>query len=348
MSFTHTLHWRGATGSHKRAEGSEYTAVYRVISTDAQAQAQSVINWFRTNVVELGDDYAYAGDSATTTAIANRISAERDLESVDTWVVVVSYGQADDPEEGKDENGNPTDIPTEFRATIRAWTVDQSEPVESAKYLGGYKLFAHGIIGLNNRVIPMNSALVPFHPGLEREVAYQQIEVIRNLAAYDGDGILDVMNRVNTVRFRINRDGFTKTCEAMTARINYAKADLRLQSGEEFWEAVVGVLHNPDGWDDEIADRGLHARAAAGDPDGRGDSFTADDPRFVPGVPKVRRLLDEDEQPIAVPVLLNGDGRPLDPNAVPAGETLEPVMGRWLKYEETNFLDIPFFDPIIF
>lgn len=352
-----SLHWKGASGSYKKGEGPSYTAVYRVTTNSANDQSQTIINWVRDNIAELGAPYAYAGDTDETLAILRTIAADRELGSTNIWEVVLSYDSSgkdeEKPEEGEDEEGNPTEDPTEFRPQISVATVHRTKPVEKAKYLGGFTGWAHQAIMLGNRVIPCNSAMTPYNPGLEKEFSQLQISIQRNLDNFDGDEAQRVVDTVNATSFRINRWGFSVFVEKYHGKITSWKADLRLQWGQEVWDSVMTILVDRDGWVDEIVDRGIAASANDGDPDGRGGYISPGDAEndkwHLTGVPRIRRLQDPDGMPITEPVLFDGKGQPLDLNTLGPGTlAAQTVYSKWLKYDEREFKALRFLNGIVF
>jgi hypothetical protein len=84
-------------------------------------------------------------------------------------------------------------------------------------------------------------------------------------------------------------------------------------------------------WEFKILDRGFCARAMLGDPDGHGGAIYEDSRAFVEEMAPQRRLMDSDGLPLSEPVLLNGDGQPLDQYKDPAN-VKEPVYATWYYY----------------
>jgi hypothetical protein len=327
------LHWNGSTGAHARDTGATYTAVWRLTTDNGLEQAQTIINWFRANVVELGDPYSYAADTGATEALAERIRARRYLKGRFVWEVQVDYAPPSE-ESGVDEDGNPEPNPLNWRPKIFVNTVQYQRLVEESTFLGGFNGLAATLLPNDTKTMPCNSAMIPYEPALERDDSRTTVRIVRNFLAWDGDEAEDVCDTVNASEFSFNYQGFTMTCEERTAKIREWGAGLRSVNGIEFWESEMVLDRDKRGWAVEVADRGFHARAIAGDPDGRGGSISAAD--LIPGVPKVRRLVDNDETPISTPVLLDGNGQPLDVSYPP----VKAVYGKWLHYEEYEHQEI--------
>jgi len=336
---TSALHWNGATGA-RTEDGPEFTAVWAIDTDDAQDQADGIIEYFRANVADLGDSYAYAGDT-NAEALAKRIRARRDLRTTGRWLVTVSYAPLED-EDGKDSDGNATDNPLDFRPVIRSNTVQYQRPVDVSKFLGGYHGDAAAMFPIGDYATPCNSAGVPFNPRPMRDDSRTVVNITRNLAVYDSDDAEAWTNTVNLNDFQIMKFGFVGSFGKRTTRIRAFSGDLRRQNGVDFWEASCVLDRDPRRWFERILDQGVHARALDGDPDGRGGQFSPNRPRAA-GVPQLRRLVDDDEMPISDPVLFDGDGQPLPLDVWP----IEPVFGNWLHYEEQPFEALAFLSGII-
>ena len=343
-----SLHWHGSTGSVSREPlGAEYTAVWRLWVDDPNDQAQTVLTWFQNNVVLLGTAYDYAGDTAASVARADRIRARRELGSTDIWQVVVNYTTPQD-EEGEDASGNATLVPTDFRPTLDLSMVTYSEPVEESEFHGGYKGKAKQFIPKNTWVMPMNSALVPFNPPAEKDAHRIVLRVTRNMLTFDGDEADKYANTVNAQPFKVNYRGVTMRFKKLEAKIREWSLAMRRQNGLDFLEVSCVIdrasrTKDNTTWIQEIVDRGLAARALDGDPDGKGGVISPGTHVWPKGVPRLRKLVDNDQNPITEPVLFDGDGQPIDLAKAP--KPIEPVYGKWLHYRQENFKTIDWGSP---
>ncbi len=337
--------WLGASGVHSMKTGPTYEAVWRVFSNDPLAQAQRVIQWFRANVVELADHYEYANDNVGSIAIAKRIAAHRELGTTDVWLVTVTYEPYDDKQDdpGRDADGNPTDNPIDWRPKVTVRTNRFSEPCESATYLTGFKGTTAGKILSGTQHIPMNSAMVPFNPGLERDKSNVHVVIERNLPTFDCTQATSVLNNrpVCAAAFQLDWAGVTLRVLPFEAKLCDFDASPNRLNGFDFVRVVWGFEVKEPDWIDEVVDRGVLARALLGDADGRGSQLVATD--LIHGVPKLRRLVDHDETPVSDPVLLDGDGGPLDLSVTPVQENYIS----WLKYGTVNYLTLPFFQGVL-
>lgn len=325
------LHWSGATGSKTRKPlSNEYVAIWKLKTDDAADQGQVVASYFAANVVALGDTYAYAND-VDGSAWCDSIRAERDPKSAFLWYVTVTYRTPED-EEQEDKNGEFTLNPIEWRPRLQTNTTHYTRTVHKSRYMGGYKGSADGHLGPEGSLHAVqNSAFTPFIPKPERDDSRLLITITRNAATYlDADGWDDWQNVVNDAELTITGfiPPFFKTCAKHTLMVRGFAATMRRTNDIDYWEMSGQLDWKRDTWIDEILDEGIQPRTLPGDPDGKGGTFSLTD--LPPdGVPKGRRLVGPDGNPITDPVLFDGDGQPLDVS----DPDFEEVYGRWMHYE---------------
>lgn len=264
-------------------------------------------------------------------SILKSMAADRADGTLDAWYVRLSYSPADDErEERPDENGNMTAVPSDWRDEIDTGTMQITVPVEKAIYRGGFVGVAGALKAVGELMIPMNSAFVPFDPGLEKEVGITTYRVTKFRDSYSGATMAARRNKVNSDNVVFNKPAYklTDTWAPRTARIVSAGGQFQVNGDQAYWRHVYEVHINPDGWREDVVDRGLSARAMPGDPDGQGGTISM--ATFKNGQPAARALLDWDLVPLTEPILLNGDGQPL-------GAGLPPVYITYQKYDEVPF-----------
>lgn len=338
---TWTEHWRGATGAVQRNPlAAEYTAVYRVQTDDPDDQAQTVLTWTQANKILLGSVYSYAGDTSLSIAVCNRLTADRELGSTDWWVVVAHYGTPDDDNDGEelDNQGQPVLNPLDFRPRVAMSTVTYTKAVDRARYIGGIERFN----GNEDAIFPpMASNMQPFNPLPEKDEHRKVFQITRNVQIVEADA-MDT-NVVNLLGFDLEYSpspGVTihKRMDRWTAMLRDWRVAMRRANAVDFFEVSVALDWKKDTWVDEILDRGLHADGNDQEPDGKGGTYGGSDkygnprPPVPPGVPRIRRFIDDDGQPIDDPVLLDGKGQPLPLRPQP----IKPVWGKWLFYDDQN------------
>lgn len=341
----HQQHGDGVTSSFRRKEGAEYTAHYQITTDDPDDEAKTIRDYVLANIADFGDAYSFAGKTDAT-AILQSITPTREAKSFYHWKVALQYApqSADKPEENEDENGDPTEDPLEFRRSISIDRVEITKPVEQAMYLGGYSAQRDAVIGLNNWAIPMNSAYVPFSPGLERPASLIQCTVTWNVANVTINKPCDVLN-VGAMQIPLYFGLQWLGIQPLTCKMNIHRCSAKVTNGIYHWEETRGFLYDPDTWVVEIADRGLGASVEAGAPDGRGGYVSADDAHWDrEGLPPTRRLQDADGVPLSEPVLFDGNGQPLKPDA---NGNLVPVYGRWQTLNTYEFRNEPIFQGLL-
>lgn len=360
MPITSELHWAGSTGAFSK-DSVEYTAVHRVFAENAQQQAQTILQWFTANVVQVHDRYAYASDTVGSFARAERISAERDLGGDTVWNVVVSYrppaiSQAE-PTDDRDDNGNPTTNPLEWRFVLEGGNGIFTKPAYEAEYRSGFgsKIETDHALPPGSRTMPHNSAFVPLDPPLEKDVNTPWLRVQKNVAAWDAEAQEAYVNKVNQFFITVNRYGYSNKYQPIELRCEDASARFERRqtpAGEvEYWAAtwffaVRRRIRDATGktiggtWDDWVPDKGRVALASVGDPDGRGGFVAVAD--MVDGVPLTRRLVDSDLLPYTDEHFLDSEGIPVAYADGGGGRvSVKPTFIRWRTHQVADFRDIP-------
>lgn len=320
MSVTEAVHhWNGTTGSRELGK-QQYTAVWKVTTDTVNDQTATICDHFKNagNLPYLGSAYSYRNDSDSA-ATCTKIDPRREPKSHFQWEVVLTYStpQSDEKEEKPDNNGNPTTDPALWIDRLDISFRSIMVPCEQAIYRGGFKAGGGAaMLTPDGKVmIPCNSALVPCVPGLEQEVFISVVRKQWNSGLAFQQAIADsFIGRVNSEAINVNVQ-FLKYVAAwpkFTVRIADYGGSPELINGKVVWVKRVEAHINPLGWRRQVIDRGLHASAFPGDPDGRGGTLSASD---VPtGAAPMRRIEDAQGFPVREPVLLDGKGQPLVTN----------------------------------
>lgn len=321
-----SLYWTGSTGTRSGTssnEKSEYTAVWLVKTNDALDQADTINNYFRTTGPYLGATYSYGNDS-NPKSVLQKITPNRARESAFVWYVTLSYAPPENsPEESKpDESGNQTTDPLSWADEMNISHSTIRVPVYKAKHRGGLAAVPDG-----TEIVPKNSAGVIFNPPLEKEVKIRVVRITKFRGQYNGLEADNWMQKVNSDNVNINKafPAYTDIWPPYWAYIAEWGGSSEVINGIHCWRITVEILVNPLTWREEVPDRGVHARAEPGDPDGRGGTISLTD--ILDGAPQVRRLVDKFNKPITEPVLLDGNGGVLS-------ATLPPVYITYQIYDE--------------
>jgi hypothetical protein len=345
--ISNAKHWNGATGGYSDYK-PEYTAVWRLVTNDANDQSQKAIAYVESAIAALGTPYEYANDSYSQ-AFLKRIDVNRELGTTDVWIASLHYGVPDDDESNLDNNGNPTDNPLDFRPEMHLSTVQYSRPMDRAYYLGGYTGKSHDSMPKDKLTPVVNSAFVPFDPPAEADHSRRVIQITRNLAWLDADVIKN--NLINNAACRFSWRNLSQSAGKYQAKTRDLSVSMRTTNGIDHLEVSVYVdiyEDRDEDWTFRIPDRGFDARAWEGDPDGKGGTYDPNEQR-PGGNPYTRRLVDQDGTPYSIPPLFDGDGQPAIPFTSAGGDVFirDPAIGRWGYYETADFSTLPIFAGIV-
>lgn len=279
-----------------------------------------------------GDIYSAGNDTDSSSFCMSKSFQRRD-ETV--WRVVCNYGPLtiDSPTSkfstgtGRDKYGVPTDDPLDELVPFRTGQYTRQIPVEKAKNV---QRLGHRMEMTDGPVT--NSAGVVFDPPPEMDYSILVVYASARSAGYIEGMIPTFFNVVNSDNFRLKRADFDMILEPFTCRCVDIGVSLNLRNNILYWQYDFALaIDTYFTWRPEILDRGFEARAAVGDPDGRGSTIlpgTIDDWK-----PKVRTLTDMNGHPLQTPILLNGLGQPLPDDD-------DPVYLRWVYYPEESYLNI--------
>jgi hypothetical protein len=329
----------------------EYRVRYRCTTNSADDGPQKAIEYAENHIARLGDTYA-EGNDARPTAWLRTWEAQREANSLEHWILTAVYRDEEVNEDDNrlDDSGQPTDNPTDIRPEVEVQTVQYTRPVEAAKYLSGWDPAkrAHAMVN-DGKLRPIcNSALATFDPPPEADDARWTIRVKRNVKSIDCDQVKT--NCVNSVAVTFQYRGIKKSVAAYCGKLRDFQAQPRHhhQYGD-YVEVTLffDVYDLSDGtWRLRILDQGFSARAMEGDPDGHGGVIYNDSRAMVAELCPQRRLIDSEGQPISEPVLLDGDGQPLNRWDDPANPK-DPVYSLWQYYTEDNWKAWPILSGVV-
>jgi hypothetical protein len=312
-------------------------AVY-LVRTDSNLDGpQKIVSYFYSqfpNLPVLGTSYAYGNDSDPF-AFCNKIDPQYQSDrSRKLWAVVCTFETIDkEQEQGRDKDGNPTNNPLEFHAELDISKAQFMRPVEKA-----WNLTALPHRPVNTAGPVTNSAALVLDPPLEKPQTDLVYRVTKYMDHFPDAQAREYADAINDGNFTLNSTfhEFTTTFlqyEALLANLGGSFNARVVDVGGndqlvKYWKNAYEIQSRQGGWIEEVVDRGLHAKAEIGDPDGRGGvvGFKPDGSAmdilefaeaFPPGTPLVRRLKDPWGENLEEPVLLDGAGLPLDPGASP-------------------------------
>lgn len=333
VTGTPSLRSIGAKGSRDNRGRKSYTAVYRVVTDDAQDQAAVVMDYFKNagNQPYINSPYTFANDNDADAFCVN-IEPEKVDNSQFAWDVTFTYetpeGEEDDKQQNKDSNGNLTDDPTRWMEKIDVGYTTIMVPVESAVYLEGMTGQSANVMEAGKVTPIINSAFDPMEPPPEEEV---HISVVRRSfygTSFSQDFANLYIGMVNNAFFGGLRLGYAFSWFPYTALIVDIGGGNELINGRVYWHNRVEVHVNPLGWRRQFADRGMNRAVRAGDANGYGSTYSESD--FVTGRSKKVPVVDAYDNPVRNPVLLDGNGQPL-------GQNLPTVFLKYATKREGQF-----------
>jgi hypothetical protein len=324
-----------------------YRVTYKVVMSNEQDGPGTVLNYMAgQGYVVRNRTYVYHNDSDSSAVLVSIDAPRRGggdkLKTV--WLVDGNYEF--------DLQKQPNLLPVK----VEPYYVDATEPIEAAYYWGAFnrindqwvpKAFAPNKETYStSRMYPIgNSSNVPIIPAPERDTskpAYRVSWIKRT--ALDAASFIGTWNNAPfqlsafTIIYNAPNIGpqiaptIFKQFPAFTLRLRDVQQPTVNIYGQEWFNVTLEFVQ--DEYFLHELDRGLSARAKAGDPDGRGGTYSEGD--FPEGSSGQREILDLDGQPVSDPVLLDGTGKPLRDQST----TTPAVYLRWNKGFLTDFTQL--------
>ena len=316
------------TGTETGATSFTYKANWLVTCDSVSDQSDIIWTYLRTHtqfgsahLPWFGRTFKYAS-GRDTSSVCRDIDVQFIKHSDGKHTVEATYEpitgpSAEDPKTfGLDSEGKKTEDPLKWRPEIYVGWTTISIPVERAEFI---TTIPPGIVNPflpPGRIGPVvNSAIVPFDPAPEEELAIKVVRITRNKRFYEGD-LYDrfngTVNRFTTELRPFGGHGFKQAVPALYGWMKFFGAELAEENGRLHWRETKEVWIHPRAWVRDFVDRGLARRRAFGDPDGAGGTISTDD-LPDPGGIFHETLKDAADYPLTEPVLFDGNGQPIDP-----------------------------------
>lgn len=240
------------------------------------------------------------------------------------WLVEGNWEsiENENDQEQRDEQGNSSDDPLDWRDRVERGAAKFTAPVEKAVLLTDLS----GIGRAENSEGPVvNAAGDIFDPPIEVEEAHGIYRVTRNMRDFPTELADEYENAINKESYTIRLPGMKKTFKPFTLKAEPIVGQLQYhpqKNGNVFayWSVTSELHHNKKTWLHEPLNRGFNRRQAAGDPDGRGGTISNTDlvgPDGKPnGKPGKALMTDAEDNPTG-PNNLDLNGQPLPPTAPP-------------------------------
>ena len=325
----------GSDGSSGNGKGTDsgsssfsYRATWKVKCDSASDQSDIIWTYLRThtqfNAVHLpwfGRTFKYAS-GRDTSSVCREIDVDYVRRSEGWHEVTASYESltgpsADDPKTmSLGVDGKKTDDPLKWLPEISTGWTSMSIPIEQAEFVGTNPPGIPTPFLRPGRVSRVcNSAMTPFDPQPEEELAIKVIRITRNVNFYQGllhDRVQGTVNRNVVAIAPINGNGFRHFVPAMHGWMKHFGADLAEENGKQFWRETKEVWIHPRAWVRDFLDHGLDELWVPGMVGHDGTEYSAGD--FPANRPwDHKRIKDEAGYPIAFPVNFDGSGHALGP-----------------------------------
>lgn len=319
------LHWNGSTGDTD-INGGRYAAVYKASTDSHLDNAKTLVDYvLGTAGFSFDDTYEYGNDTDTDSFLT-RIAPSKVAGSSTLWDVVLNYEPAaDSGQSNPNSDGDQETDPSQWVESFDTKPVSFTVPVERAIYRGGMKGVSARKLRPGKEIIPVNSAFIPFVPGIEMEIF--GMSITRGFYRANYNAILPfqaLQNHINSnVWPAFANNGFSKLFSAYTVRLVGTESSYEFINNGFWWKHGIELVWNPLGWRKDICDRGRYRRFSPGDPGVSPSDFRRGDPELMV-------ITDSNGNPIDDDVRLDGNGQPLEAG----GDTV------WLTYsvyQESQF-----------
>lgn len=298
-------------------ERKEFTDVYRVITNSVNDDQKTIIDYFRAN-----GPFLKSRHPADNNAICVALTPNN--EQGVKWTVNVEYKPEDSEsnEEKPNSSGDKTSDPEQW-LEIEAGSYTDTVPVYQAIFRDGIDALADGQL-----VVPMNAAGQPFSPPLEKEITIGTLRITRWRLYWLANKLRGFENKVNNAQFTLQLQTYEDNWPPYTAKIKSVGGSYRLVNNDFWWRTTTEVHIHPETFRAVVANIGTCAKAEAGDPDGKGGTFSA--AALKVAVPRVRKLVDPNGKSVQAPCFLDSKGQPIKEGDMPTWIT-------YSIYEEIDF-----------
>lgn len=334
MAVIHMEEAQGDNSASADLTNRKYTALVRCTTDDAADTGHTVLQYMIANGYGYRNSWS-AGNDSNANAIITGIDPPQLIDgSCFKWETTVHYETI--VFKMKDTSDGIPTTPVDVRPKITTRTIPRQVPVDKATYRSGF----HADVGLTDgdESPVINSAGAVYVPAPTRARSNRLITIKRGIAAITIDEATLPTDWINSDAFTISDRQTTITVGAYELISRGWSTEPTEQEGIDFVMVTGEFELQKGGWRQEFLDRGITARAKAGDPDGKGGTVSASDIRA--GMPEMRRIADLHGNPIGEPVNLDGNGQPLD-----VGDP--PVYSLWSLEDETDVSVLSFFTGIV-
>lgn len=316
MSVASVTEQRTSRSGAKDSNGKRtYTRLFRV--TTSTADDGPIVVWQASSLPKLGDTFLIGNDQDDW-AFVKKVSPTR-LENKPThWDVVVEYetidvsNEEDDPDNPDPDSRDPEQVSLTYAHYVK--------PVESAlRIKDQVQNTTWGAV--------VNSANVPLvDPPLEKDDARAILRISRNLSVVDEAEVHGMLNTLNSEALSFEWRGLAVAAAKHEAKFSAFAASHKYDGVNFYWRCDYEI-HIGD-WHAYPLDMGMAAKDLNDDD---GHPWSPSD--IYEGTANLKTITDVDDIPTADPVLLDGNGLPLQVNTFASNA----VFLKYQIYKEGNW-----------
>lgn len=323
-------------GRDEASETRSFTVGVQLISdaegTDKYDEARAYLKANRS-LPWYGRNWNF-GTRADPFATCKSISISRNHNTFD---VRATYSSSTERNQEKPNNdGDPTTDPLDWRTELDVSYSQTSVAIEAAKFTGFSRPVGNPFLIPGRLGPPVNSALQPFELQYMKEQSVQVIRCTFNRPDWDQDEGAKYIDKVNRDPFRvlIPSLNYNVMFPARQCKVRQYGGRSMFTNRIAYWQITIEMCVNPDGWRLQLLDRGFGVRMMAGDPKQNihpadiEQWSSADVLRF--GNMPAAHVMGPNDEPMAVPGLLDGNGKLLAPGQ-------QPVYLEYQIYDEISF-----------
>ena len=314
-----------ASGTSGQTVKASYRASYRVTCSSAADTIDEVLKHFRitASLPWPGRRFKF-GNGFNASVLCNDVQADQ-VEKGDGQFIATCKFESLEPQEGSDgqtPDGQQTENPLQFHDEIEVSYQSISIPVEKAT------LFGTDPLGINNPILQkgyqgpiINSAGKPYQTALEKEVRIKVLRITKYSAGYSDSIFEPYMDAINNDVFVINKPQYNFSMRVNIYRCKFGNigSSFGLTNGIKFYRSTVELLITklPYGWLRLVPDMGRDRRQYPElDKDDFGNTISNDNV-LVSRRQLSTSIKDENGFPVQDPVLLDGNGQPLEKGKKP-------------------------------
>jgi hypothetical protein len=323
-----------------------YSLNYVVKTDDATHSPREIEQYFRNGTDNTGARLPYYGRSwrwpyggSDVESLCVGIDADYRPKSGGYWDVKVEFkpDPEDEQERRQSVDGESTD-PEEWLETVETSSTQISVPAEFGIFRGFDPPNIRNDYLVPGRVYPVvNSAMSPLVPQPDRIIEIEVIRLSKYVRRLDVE--LPFRGALNNDFFQINKQpdyAFIRQFAPYAVWVKRIDGVCERINGLPWVHREIELWVHPESWWEQLLDRGIHRRCAAGDPkQGGGVISNANTSNLAdPERPKNEVLTDDNGNIITQPQLLNGNGQPLE-------NLTRPVWMKWQFQKDRPLAGFP-------